>query len=242
MLCKTRAIVLKVIKYSESSLVAKMYTEQAGLKSFLVRSVRKRRPVNSPNLFQPLSIIEVVFLNKETGGLIIPKEITSAHHFGSIPFDVGKGSMILFLNELIYRSIREEEANPEFFAFLVHSIIFLDTTTEKTANAHIIFALQLTRFLGFFPLGNFAPERPYFLLRDGVFGKFLPDNDFYLKQHEAQLWDVLLKTKLEESHLLQLSSAKRKRLLEIIILYYQLHLIGFGEIKSLEILIQLFHD
>ena len=74
MLCKTRAIVLKTVKFSETSLVVKLYTEQFGLKSFLVRGVRKKHARNSPNLFQPLSLIEVVFINKPGEGLIIPKE------------------------------------------------------------------------------------------------------------------------------------------------------------------------
>ncbi len=242
MLCKTRAIVLKVVKYSETSLVVKMYTEQFGLRSFLIRSVRKKHPKNSPNLFQPLSLIEIVFLNKGNTGLVIPKEVTSLYHFKAIPFDVIKSSMILFLNELIYRSIREEEHNQEFFEFLFDSVIYFDTTETKISNAHIIFALQLTKHLGFFPYGEFSSGSPYFLLREGTFNKFTPENDFYLNQSESELLDALLKISIEDSHTLELSSAKRKRILEIIILYYQLHLIGFGDIKSLEVLSQLFHS
>ena len=241
MLCKTRAIVLKTVKFSETSLVVKLYTEQFGLKSFLVRGVRKKHARNSPNLFQPLSLIEVVFIHKPGDGLIIPKEINSWHHFQTIPFDVIKSSIVLFLNELIYRSIREEEANPDFFTFLAHSVVYIDASNEQVFNAHIVFTLHLTHYLGFFPLGNFSPEKPYFMLREGVFSKFISEDDFYVNQQESELLDVLIRTNMEDSHTLELSSAKRKRILEIIILYYQLHLIGFGEIKSLEVLSQLFH-
>jgi DNA repair protein RecO (recombination protein O) len=242
MLCKTIAIVLKTIKYSETSLVVKAYTADYGLRSFLVRSVRKKHAKNSPNLFQPLSLLEIVFIDKEGSGLIIPKDIASWQHFSSIPFDVYKSSVVLFMNELIYRSVHEEEANPAFFQFLLKSLIYIDGTQNRVSNAHLVFALQLTRFLGFFPFGNFSPSQPYFLLREGVFSKFAPEDELSLSQEESQWFDRLSLTGLENCHELEISNATRSRLLEVIILYYQLHLIGFGDIKSLDVLNQVFHS
>jgi DNA repair protein RecO (recombination protein O) len=242
MLCKTRAIVLKTIKYSETSLVVKVYTEHHGLRSFLVKSVRKKHAKNSPNLFQTLSLLEIVFIDKEGSGLIIPKDIVSWQHFSSIPFDVCKSSVVLFMNELIYRSVHEEEANPDFFQFLLQSLLFIDTTPNRVSNAHLVFALHLTRFLGFFPLGNFSPSHPFFLLREGVFSKYLQEKDFSLNQEESMLLDLLIHKDIESCHEIEISISVRKRMLEIIILYYQLHLIGFGEIKSLEVLNQVFNS
>jgi DNA repair protein RecO (recombination protein O) len=241
MLCKSRAIVLKTVDYSETSLVVKAYTDQFGLKSFLVRSVRKKHARNSPNLFQPLSLLEVVYNEKEGSGLIIPKEISAYHPFSTIPFDVYKSSVVIFMNELIYRSVHEEEANADFFRFLEKSLIYIDTTSDKVSNVHLIFALHLTRFLGFFPFGNFSPEKPFFLLRDGVFSKYPSGDELSLNQQESELFGDLLNLDIENSHSIDISASERKRLLEIIILYYQLHLIGFGEIKSLEVLNQVFH-
>jgi DNA repair protein RecO (recombination protein O) len=242
MLCKSRAIVLKTIKYSETSLVVKAYTEQFGLKSFLVRSVRKKHAKNSSNLFQPLNIIEFVFPEKHNTSLIIPKEIASGYSFRTIPFDLYKSSVILFMNELIYRSVHEEEANPELFMFLHDSIVCIDSNPNRISNSHLVFSFQLTKYLGFFPLGGFTPQKPYFLLREGVFSKYSPEDDFSLNQDESKLLDSLLNSDLEDCHLIEISGTARNRMLEIIILYYQLHLIGFGEIKSLDVLNQVFHS
>jgi DNA repair protein RecO (recombination protein O) len=242
MLCKSQAIVLKTIKFSETSLVVKAYTGQFGLKSFLVRSVRKKHAKNSPNLFQPLSLLEVVFIDKEGSGLIIPKEIASWQYFKTIPFDVYKSSIVLFMNELIYRSVHEEEANPDLFQFLCQSLVFIDNSENKVANAHLVFSLQLTKFLGFFPLGRFSAAKPYFLLREGVFSKYSPADEFSLDQDESELFDSLINIDQERSHEIDITNATRNRMLEIIILYYQMHLIGFGDIKSLEVLNQVFHS
>jgi len=242
MLSKSRAIVLKTIKYSETSLVVKAFTEQYGLKSFLIRSVRKKHARNSSNLFQPLNIIEFVFTEKQTTALIIPKEISGVYSFRTIPFDLYKSSIIIFMNELLYRSVHEEESNTELFQFLLHSIVYIDTTTDRVSNAHLVFAFQLTKHLGFAPLGEFTPEKPYFLLREGVFSKYSPEDDFSMNQEESKLIDTLNNMDIENSHDLELSNTSRNRMLEIIVLYYQLHLIGFGEIKSLEVLNQVFHS
>lgn len=241
MISTTKAIVLKSVKYSESSVIVKMYTELFGLKSFIIRGVRKKHAKISANLLQPLSLVEVVFVNKEKDQLFIPKELSSWYQFSGIPFDVVKSSQAIFINELVYRSVREEETNRDFFYFLAQSIISIDQAKTAQGNIHIAFALQLTKYLGFYPLGNFSPQTPYFLLKEGIFSKFKPADDFFLDQQQAELFYQLLTTSLEDAGAIRLSSDLRKKLLEKIIVYYQLHHIGFGEIKSLDVLAQLFH-
>lgn len=162
MISTTRAIVLKTVKYSESSVIVKMYTELFGLKSFLIRGVRKKHAKVSANLLQPLSLTEVVFVNKEKDQLHIPKELSSWYQFTTLPFDVVKTSQAIFINELIYRSVREEETNPAFFNFLASSIIQVDQAQAAQGNLHIAFALHLTKFLGFFPLGSYVPADTLF--------------------------------------------------------------------------------
>ncbi|HOV10232.1 MAG TPA: DNA repair protein RecO [Bacteroidales bacterium] len=242
MISTTKAIVLKTVPYSETSVVVKMYTERFGLKSFLIRGVRKKHARISANLLQPLCLNEVVFVNKEKDQLHIPKEMAPCYQFTSLPFDVTKSSQALFINELLYRSIREEEANPDFFNFIFQNILLIDQLANTRGNLHIAFALHLTRYLGFFPLGNFSPQTPYFLLKEGVFGKFKPADDFFINQQEAEVFDRFLHTSVEDSVHIKLSASQRNMLLEKIILYYQIQHIGFGEIKSMAVLTQLFHE
>jgi DNA repair protein RecO (recombination protein O) len=238
--CKTKAIVLKTIDFSDTAIVLKVFSRDYGLKSFLVKSVRKKKAKHNSSLFQPLTLLEIVFLEKGNDKLIIPKEINASFHFNTIPFNVYKSSMVLFLNELLYRCIHDNEPNESLFDYVENAVKTLDTHAGEMADMHLILALQMTRHLGFFPLGRFGPEKPYFKLREGVYSKYFSENDFCLDQQYAKLWDDML----EEDAVFQkpgVSSSQRQQLLEYLISYYQLHLIGFSEIKSLDVLVQLFH-
>lgn len=117
MISTTKAIVLKSVKYSESSVIVKMYTELFGLKSFIIRGVRKKHAKISANLLQPLSLVEVVFVNKEKDQLFIPRELSSWYQFTSIPFDVVKSSQAIFINELIYAPYAKKKPTGIFLIF-----------------------------------------------------------------------------------------------------------------------------
>src|ERR1700682_5759184 len=118
MLHKTRGIVLHTTDYAESSLIVKIYTELYGMQSYLINSVRRPKAKINSNLFQPLTLVELVVYHKHTGNLQRLKEISSNPQLVSIPYFTVKTSVAMFLNEVIYYSIREEEANSDMFRFL----------------------------------------------------------------------------------------------------------------------------
>ena len=110
MLQKTRGIVLHSVTYSETSLVVKIYTEAFGLQSYLLKGAKGKRSSFRPVFFQPLNLLDAVVYKNEKTALQSMKEVQLAHPFRSIPFDIRKSSIALFLNEILYKSIREEEA------------------------------------------------------------------------------------------------------------------------------------
>lgn len=239
---KSRGIVLRSIKYSETSLIVKIYTDTHGIRSFLVKGVRKSKTGNGPGLFQPLNLLEIIYHEKQSAALIIPREVNHCVHFVSIPFNIDKSSIALFMNEIIIKAAREEEANEELFLFLWDQIVLLDETENSTSNFHIYFTLQLTRYLGFHPLGAFSAEKPHFFMKEGFFGKAIVSEQLILDSGLSELFSFFLYAGQQEAIMATISSSMRKLLLEKIILYYQLHLNGFGEIKSLEVLTQVFHS
>src|SRR2546430_2069454 len=111
MLHKTRGIVFHVTDYSESSVVAKIYTELFGLQPYLINSVRKKKSSVKPSALQPLALIDLVVYHKERSGLKRVADAKNNPVLKSIPFDVRKSSVVLFLNEVLYKSVKEEEAN-----------------------------------------------------------------------------------------------------------------------------------
>ena len=236
MLHSTRGIVLQTFPYTDSSLVAKIYTEAFGLQSYLVNAAHSKRSGTKANLLQPLSLVECVVYRKEKKQLQRIKEIRSEHPYISIPVDVRKSSILLFLDEILYRSIHEEEANPPLYEFIRSSLLVLDLKTDNCANFHLYFLTQLSRYLGFYPAGSFSEEEKYFDMQDGVFRSSEPSHPLFMAPGPARRLQELMRSNYENISSLGITPAERKALLEKLIQYYELHVPGLREIKSHKVL------
>lgn len=243
MLHKTRGIALHTVKFSETSIIAKIYTELFGLHSYLIKGIRKQHSQIKPGLFQPLTILDLTVYYKETGSLHSLKEVNILYPYQSLPFDIMKSSVALFMNELIYRSIREEEPNPKLFDFLFQTCIELDSIKSNLTLFPLLFALRLTKFLGFMPRVDTSAGNEIFNMKDGVFQENIPDHNHYLRPPLTTLLKELIEpesfTALHKSMTWEHkpeSMKSRNELLEKILHYYKLHLPGFREIRSYKIL------
>lgn len=239
MLQKTRAIVLDITPYAEASVIVKAYTETHGLQSFLVNGVRKQKARFASNLFQPLTLIEVIAYFKKAGGLHRVSEVTAAPPLVHIPYDTIKTTMALFLAEVVYRSVKEEEANPELFGFIDHAIQMLDLHPETTSRFHLCFCLQLSRYLGFYPSGNYHRTTPWFDLKEGTFRQSRPMHAYVLDAVLSERFDELLQLPLENTHEIKMSADERRSLLRGIITYFELHQTQGFSIRSHEVLMEL---
>jgi DNA repair protein RecO (recombination protein O) len=236
LLHKTKGIVFHVTPYSESSVVAKIYTELFGLQSYLINGVRNKKAKIKSGLLQPLSLLEMVVYHKNHGGLQRIKEIRQQPQFTSIPFDVMKSSMIMFMNEVLYKSVKEEEANPQLFDFIFHALQLLDLDTESNSSFHIHFLIQLAKLLGFFPLGNYSKATAVFNLQDGIFQAEEPVHPYYIGSSVSLHFDKLLNASLSDSINIDISVSQKRELIEKILQYYALHITGLGNINSNKVL------
>ena len=141
MLHQTKAIVLKTTKYSDNSLIVKMYTELFGLQTYIIGGVHSKKAKIKSALFMPLTLLDVVANSSTKSSLIRPKEISISHSLQHIHADIQKATISIFLNEILLKSIKEEEANPDLFAFVYQSILVLEQT-ENVAMFHIEFLLH----------------------------------------------------------------------------------------------------
>lgn len=239
MLHKTRGIVLHTTDFSETSVVAKIYTELFGLQSYLVNSVRKKKARVKQNLFHPLSTVEMVVYHKERGGLQRIADIRSYPVLKSIPYEVHKSSIALFLNEILYKSIREEEPNESLFQFLLQSILWLDVHDPPNPDFHLLFLLEFSRHLGFFPSDNYSEQSLYFNLQEGRFESSSPSHPFFLKEDQGKILIRLLSLLPDFSATAGLQQAARIEMIDSLIEYYRLHISGFGEIRSHKVLHQI---
>lgn len=240
MLQKTRGIVFKTTHYSESSVIVQVFTEKLGLQSYLINGVKKPKAKISLNMLQPLHLLDMVVYHKANSNIQRVAELRQMPVFQNIPYNIVKSSLTIFLNEVIYKSIKQESKDELLFDFLFHAIELLDRMEKGLANFHLYFLMRLTRFLGFFPETNGYSDSSYFDLKNAEFTQMLPPHSFVVNPPQSKLWYVLMKSNFEELEHLQMLPADRKMLLESLLDYYRLHVDHFGEIKSQAVLAEIF--
>jgi DNA repair protein RecO (recombination protein O) len=242
MLYKTKAIVLNHLKYGDTSLVATIYCEALGRKTFLVQGVYKKKSKFHSTFFQPFTILDLEVDVNPKRELQRIKEITLSDPFHTIPFDPVKSALIIFLAEVLYKTIKEEEPNPPLFDYIYHAIQLLDIKDTGVANFHLVFLINLTRYLGFYPENNYSETNCVF---DPVNGKFFPALSHHSIEEEklSSFWlSNLINLNFESLELLPMNHNTRNNLLKLIIEFYNLHLGGLSNVKSLSVLQSVFEE
>ena len=232
---KTRAIVLRAIRYGDNSLVVKLLTEQNGLQSFMVKGAFNKTAKIRAALFQPLTLLDIVCANSH-GDLGYLKEANVEYAYQSIPFDINKNAIVLYLCELLSKSIQDSETDTELFGFIHHALTHLDAMETNYADFPLKFSIELSRFLGFSPNTNNYKEGFIFDLEEGCFRHDGIGSVYLIDNQQSKLFYNLCKDGLFDKNNICLKSGERRQLLETVITYYKLHVSGFNEIKSAEIL------
>ncbi len=233
----TRGIVFRQTRYSDTSLVARILTEESGLRSYIVKGAHRPKARIRASIFQPLTLLDMVVSHKEKADLQHIREVRIAYPFQTIPADIRKTSILLFLNELFYKSIQEEASNQELFRFIYDNLILLDQSDENPANFHISMALHLSHFLGFFPQGHYSGFHTVFDLAEGTFTESepLPAENF-ISGEVCSWFAKFLTVPVERSYVPEVSAVICSELLEKILRYYHLHLPLTGVFKSHKVL------
>ncbi|RZK49924.1 MAG: DNA repair protein RecO [Pedobacter sp.] len=232
MLIKTRGIVLKTTAFSESSVIAKIFTESLGMQSYLINGVKKPRAKIPMNFLQSLHLLEFVFNQKSGGGLQRLSEANLSPAFRSIPYNLIKNTIVQFLNEVIYKSVHQDHKDENLFHFIYHALCWFDEVEEADVNFHLSFLLKLSRYLGFGPNLENNPLGNFFDLQEGDYQFMPPAHPYYLEKEDANAFFLLYQTSFENLNEIFLTRSQRKSLLDKILIYYNLHTASFGQIKS----------
>lgn len=227
----TRGIVLSTVRYSDGSVIARIYTEATGLRSFMVRIGKGKNALAKMALLQPLTLIQVSFNDDPRKSLLSPRSLERETLLNGIPFDTLKTCIALFMAEVIGRSITEEEGNTEKFRFLHGSVLMLDRETRPVNNFHLKFMIEFSRHLGFYPHHR-TPEQVYFDLAEGEFTAIEPTHPYALECEAANQLESLMDVAFNLHHSLKINNGDRRILLRKLVDYYRLHLDGMKEITS----------
>jgi DNA repair protein RecO (recombination protein O) len=240
MLSATRGIVLNYIKYSESSIIVKIYTENFGLQSYLIRSAKSKKSKIKAGIFQPLTLLEFISNHSKKSKLQSIKEITNCFQTNGISFDIKKSSIAIFIAEILNKSIREEEQNKSLFDFLFNTIQLLDKKEGRISEFHLYFLLDLTNFLGFYPQNNFEDNCSIFNLYDGKFQEYAPEHCYFIEKELSKYLFEIIEISNTDRDKYQIATENKKELLNKILDYYRIHMHGFSRIKSVTVLEEVF--
>ena len=241
MLHKTRGIVLHHIKYSESSVIVTIYTESFGRQAYLINGVRSKKAKIKANILQPLFLLNMEVYHKPKRDLQRVKEVQNEFIFSSLPYDIRKSTLAIFIAEILYKTIQEQEPNQELFNYLYHSIQMLEFKEKGISNFHLYFLVHLSKYLGFFPDNNYSDQNCYFDLKIGRFVQIRPTHTLGMNAEESKILSLLLDFSEDQHEDLKISYQIRMTILERIIDYYELHNPGISHIKSLSVLKEVFH-
>ncbi len=229
MLVKTKGVVLKFIKYRETSIIVNIYTECLGLQSYIINGIRSYRTKrNKIALYQPLTLLDLVVYYREEKQLQRLSEAKCQHPFYSITLNPKKSATALFILEILSKTLKEQTENKEMFNFIWDSVLKFDSGELPAENFHLVFLVRLSRFLGFLPQ---SAKEIHEELKNEL-------DEIWLHSHEGQLMDQLLTCGYSNSPVL--SNSQRANLLKVLLSFYRWNMEQFGTIKSLKVLNQVF--
>ncbi len=237
---KTRGIVLRTVKYGETSVIVSIFTELFGVQSYIVNGVRTagRKGHSRSNLFQPGAILDLVVYHNELKNLQRLKEYQWALLYEHIFFDIFKSAVATFMVELLQKCLKQPEANPDLYYFVEDALMHLDKSPPPVvANFPLFFAVHLANFFGFRISDEYSEQKSWLDLQEGLFVQQPPHHPNFLEKEKsfviAQLLRVMQPFELEE---IRLAVLMRRELLQSLESYYALHVSDFGNLRSLVVL------
>lgn len=236
MLETTRGIVLHYNRYNDDSAIVDIFTLSRGSVSFLVRDRRQRKGGLHTTLLRPLNIVELTFDYRPSLSLQRLQELHIAHCYTSLPYDPIKETVALFLSEFLHNVLRSEVKNDALYHYIIYSLQWFDATSDGMANFHIAFLVRLTHYLGFWPNIDRRHPQPFFDLKESVATSSEPQHNFFLKGEEVEKLPLLLRISLRNMHRFLLNRQQRNRILDVLTLYYRLHVPEFRDLRSLAVL------
>ncbi len=240
MIHKTRGIVLRTVKYGETSVIVTVITELLGLQTYLVNGVRSGsvKGASKSGMFQPPAMLDLVIYHQESKNLQRLKEYSWNHLYQNIFSDVVTHSVALFMIELLQKCLRQPEPNPELYYFMEDALTTLDHSDQNVqANFPLFFAIHLAGFFGMRMDDNYSEKRCFLDLREGYFTEEKPAHPHYLETPLSGISSHLLKIRQPaELADLPLNKEKRRLLLSAFEDFYSIHIAGFTPLKTLPVL------
>lgn len=239
MIIDDEILIFHALRYSDDQLIVEGLARNYGRVSFVVRISHAPRAKVRHVIFQPMAVLEVQWEEKPRAKLMRLIAARVSQPWSSLHTSPIKAAITLFLAEFLLQVCRHEQSGELFFDYLLHSLTWLDTAEEGFANFHLLFLMRLAQFLGIAP-NTSDTGLPFFDLMAAEFVSRAPAHAYYIYGDEARAFEQLLRMNFSTMHLFQLTRTQRNHILELILTYYRLHIPSLPELKSWEVLREIF--
>ena len=230
---KDKAIVLQCIKYADKKHIVKLFTREHGLVTCMARISNSHSSKIRSSSLMSLNLIEAEINKKESKEMQLLTEASCYYIFTTIHSDFKKLSVVQFINEVLQKTLKDQTSQPELFDFISNSLIYLNETEENISNFHHYFLLTMLEFFGIEPINNFDARNKFFDCREGKFTPYELAYPLGLNEISSSFFSRSLSVNIANE---KLSNSERSNLLDSILAYYKIHLPGFNDVKSLEVL------
>lgn len=236
MIERFHAIVLRIVKYNDRMRIADVFTKERGRLSFAIpEGSAKSKHKSARVMWRPLALVEFDADIKSKSGIPRPKDSRVYVNFADMPYNPLKTMVAMFIDELLCGAIWGEQPDEPLYQFVEQSLILLDNDERNIANFHIAFAVSLLRFLGIEPIRKKGQAAPFYDLMAAEPADMLPAHEHRLVGQEAAALQLMLRMNYRNMRLFRFTRQQRLRTLEVINVFYKLHVPDFRTLKSVAV-------
>ena len=216
MLVSSSAIVLSKVRYQDNDLIIKCLTRDLGVVSYMVKNISvTKKSKNKFAFFQLLNILDLETNFNPNRSIQYIKDLKIKYSFKSLHTNIYKSSVVMFLSEILSTIIHNEIKDIELFDFIESSLIWYDKS-EESSTFYLIFLMQMTDYLGFYPDCT-NMHYNYFNLEEGLFENS-KNSKYVIKGGSLVLFKTILGIKFDSNKLPFIDKMKKTDILKNIII------------------------
>lgn len=229
MLVEEEGIILSALKFNESSLIIKVFTQNYGVLTFFEKGIRSTKSRGKAGWFQPGIMLRFIMNYQEHKNMHYFKEYKLSYIYESSLYDIKKSALLQFALEILSKCLQEHQDDEQLYEMVKQQLVELDSKPINP-NFHIEFVIELMKFLGVYPICNYSKNDEYFNMKDGSF------ESYQNKNYTLSAEDSLLLSQVLNNNFILKNGRERVRVLDILIQYLQFHIENFKGVKSLDVL------
>lgn len=236
----TQGLVLRNIKYGETSIISTIYTLDFGMQAYIIQGARTAKKTGiKANYFQIGQFLDLSVYHKPGKNLQYIKEVKLNAQHAIQSQNIIKQSIAQYCCELILRCVKEEEENKDLYNFLANFFKEIkNLRKENLALAPIQFTLQFANKIGFAINNNFASDLQYFDALNGEFCDDISNNRYTSNLLSSEVIAHCLTSNQHSSF----TNQSREEALTSLLLFLKLQIEQMGDVKSVSVLHQILHD